>query len=72
MRSLKVHSRYWQRQVKLRFAEWDGVFGVDPEEKFFDGWSGMPEFGAPSMATFPTLEAPAQVSLGEEPSGGSS
>jgi hypothetical protein len=44
MRSLKVHSRYWQRQVKLRFAEWDGVFGLDPEEKFFDGWSGMPEF----------------------------
>ena len=44
MRRLQVHTRHWRQQVRARFAEWDGVFGLDPEERFFEGWEEMPDF----------------------------
>lgn len=46
MRRWRVQTRVWRRNVKRRFAEWDGAFGVDGEEAFFSGWDevGEPDF----------------------------
>ncbi len=30
--------------LRQRLAEWEGSFGLDPEERFFEGWEKMPAF----------------------------
>lgn len=52
MKRLQVHTRYWRQQIRARFAQWDGVFGLDPEERFFEGFENTPDFD------FSSLESP--------------
>lgn len=32
----------------MNLARWEGAFGLDPEERFFEGWREMPAFTFPS------------------------
>ncbi|MDF1849586.1 MAG: lipase family protein [Verrucomicrobiales bacterium] len=38
--------REWNRDFQARLSEWDGAFGIDPEESFFQGWE---EIGSPEL-----------------------
>jgi hypothetical protein len=44
MRRIRTHTRIWQREVRKRFSDWEGVFRFDPESAFFEGWEQKPDF----------------------------
>lgn len=44
MRRLETWSKERNAELRSRIAEWDGVFGLDPEDAFFAGSESMPEF----------------------------
>ncbi|MEM1443550.1 MAG: lipase family protein [Verrucomicrobiota bacterium] len=44
MKRLETWSKERKAELRARIAEWDGVFGLDPEKAFFAGSDSMPEF----------------------------
>ncbi len=43
-RRVEVTTRKWKRDVRRRFAEWEGVFGPVPESAYFEESGAVPEF----------------------------
>ncbi|MDF1656852.1 MAG: lipase family protein [Verrucomicrobiales bacterium] len=44
MKRLESWTRERKAELRARLAEWDGLFGLDPEEAFFAGSGTMPDF----------------------------
>ncbi len=44
MKRLESWTRDRKTELRARLSEWDGVFGLDPEEAFFEGGVAMPDF----------------------------
>ena len=44
MRRIATGAAEIQEGLRARLAEWDGAFGLHPEEKFFEGWKEIPPF----------------------------